>query len=40
MLEMGAEDARAWLAADHDGDGPWQVGPLSTFTQPRQWTAG
>lgn len=40
MLEMGAEDARGWLAADHDGDGPWQIGPLSTFTQPRQWTAG
>jgi NTE family protein len=40
LLDMGAEDARAWLEADHDGDGPWQIGPLSTFTQPRQWTAG
>jgi NTE family protein len=40
LLQLGAEDARAWLAAEHDGEGPWQVGPLATFTRPRQWTAG
>lgn len=40
LIEMGIRDARAWLAADHDGDGPWQIGPLGTFTRPRQWTAG
>ncbi len=41
LLEMGASDARAWLAQDHDaGEEPWQIGPLGTFTRPRQWTAG
>ncbi len=40
LLKLGADDARAWLEADHDGDGPWQVAALSTFKRPRQWTAG
>ncbi|MEX2193958.1 MAG: patatin-like phospholipase family protein [Thermoleophilaceae bacterium] len=40
LIEMGRADASAWLAASHDGDGPWQVGPLGTFIRPRQWTAG
>lgn len=40
LLQLGAEDARTWLEADHDGDGPWQIAALSSFTRPRQWTAG
>jgi len=40
LIEMGIADARAWIASEHDGDGPWQIGPLGTFTRPRQWTAG
>lgn len=40
LIEMGRADARAWVEAEHDGDGPWQIGPLGTFTRPRQWTAG
>lgn len=40
LIEMGRADALAWVEAAHDGDGPWQVGPLGTFTRPRQWTAG
>ena len=27
LIDLGREDARAWLAAEHD-DGPWQTGPL------------
>jgi NTE family protein len=27
LIELGREDARQWLAQEHD-DGPWQVGPL------------
>jgi NTE family protein len=40
LLELGAADARAWLEAEHDGDGPWQISALSTLKRPRQWTAG
>lgn len=40
LIEMGRRDARAWLEDDHDGEGPWQIGPLGTFVTPRQWTAG
>jgi NTE family protein len=28
LIELGHADACRWLAAEHDGDGPWQVGPL------------
>ena len=40
LIRMGRNDAQTWLDAEHDGDGPWQIGPLGTFTRPRQWTAG
>jgi NTE family protein len=40
LIEMGQERGRAWLETPHDGDGPWQIGPLQTFVQPRQWTVG
>jgi NTE family protein len=40
LIEVGRRDARAWLDAEHDGDGPWQHGPLEAFTGPRTWTAG
>lgn len=40
LIRLGRLHARAWLDADHDGDGPWQIGPLSAFVRPRQWTAG
>jgi NTE family protein len=40
LLELGAADARAWLAAEHDGEGPWQITALTAFKRPRQWTAG
>lgn len=40
LIAMGRRDARAWLDEPHDGDGPWQIGPLSSFMAPRQWTAG
>jgi NTE family protein len=41
LIALGESDARRWLADPHDtSDGPWQEGPLSTFTLPRQWTAG
>jgi NTE family protein len=41
LTELGRTEARAWLEQEHDADdGPWQVGPLSVFTRPRQWTAG
>ncbi len=40
LIELGQHDARAWLAEDHDDEGPWQDGPLEAFTGPRQWTAG
>ena len=39
LIRMGETDARRWLSDRHD-DGPWQLGPLTTFTMPRQWTAG
>jgi NTE family protein len=39
LVRLGQEDARHWLAESHD-DGPWQVGPLSSFMRPREWTAG
>jgi NTE family protein len=39
LIRMGEADARRWLEEEHE-DGPWQVGPLTTFTMPRQWTAG
>jgi NTE family protein len=40
MLELGAEDARAWFGEEHDGGGPWQIAAMSSFKGPRQWTAG
>jgi NTE family protein len=41
LIALGEGDARRWLAEPHDtGSGPWQEGPLTTFTLPRQWTAG
>ncbi|MFZ0040525.1 MAG: patatin-like phospholipase family protein [Solirubrobacteraceae bacterium] len=40
LIELGADDARAWLEDEHDGDGPWQESSLTTFKRPRQWTAG
>lgn len=40
LIEAGERDARAWLEEEHDGGGPWQIGPLGTFVRPRQWTAG
>jgi len=40
LIRLGQEDARAWLNDLHDGEGPWQHGPLTHFTMPRQWTAG
>jgi NTE family protein len=41
LIAMGGDDARRWLDEPHDmDDGPWQLGPLTTFTMPRQWTAG
>jgi hypothetical protein len=40
LIELGQADARAWFESEHDGDGPWQLGPLGTFTRPREWTAG
>ena len=40
LIRLGQENARSWLSDLHDGDGPWQHGPLTTFTMPRQWTAG
>jgi len=40
LIELGQHDAREWLAAPHDDDGPWQRGPLEAFTGPRAWTAG
>ena len=39
LIALGRDDARRWLAAEHE-DGPWQVGPLASFTRPREWTAG
>ena len=39
LIRMGETDARRWLDDTHD-DGPWQVGPLTTFMMPRAWTAG
>jgi NTE family protein len=39
LVRLGQEDARHWLAEAHE-DGPWQVGPLSSFVRPREWTAG
>ena len=40
LIELGRHDAREWLTAEHDAEGPWQEGPLEAFTGPRQWTAG
>jgi NTE family protein len=41
LIDMGAADAYRWLEEPRDtDDGPWQHGPLTTFTLPRQWTAG
>jgi NTE family protein len=40
LIRVGREDAQRWLAADHDGGGPWRLGPLDVLIQPRQWTAG
>jgi NTE family protein len=41
LIEMGRRDAERWIVGTHDmDDGPWQEGPLGTFVQPRQWTAG
>ena len=40
LITMGRDDAMVWLESEHDGEGPWQIGPLGTFTRPRQWTAG
>ncbi len=40
LIELGQDDAQAWLSAEHDCEGPWQQGPLEAFTGPRQWTAG
>ena len=40
LIELGQRDARAWLDEAHDDEGPWQLGPLGTFTRPREWTAG
>jgi NTE family protein len=40
LIQRGQQDARAWLDAEHDADGPWQQGPLEAFTGPRQWTVG
>jgi NTE family protein len=33
LIELGREDARAWIAKRHDGGGIWQVGPLDTFVE-------
>jgi NTE family protein len=40
LIRLGREDADRWLAATHDGDGPWRLSPLDALTAPRQWTAG
>lgn len=40
LIDMGQRDARNWLAASHDGEGPWRLRPLTMLTLPRQWTAG
>jgi NTE family protein len=41
LIALGESDALRWLSEPHDtGEGPWQEGPLTTFTLPRQWTAG
>jgi NTE family protein len=28
LIELGREDARRWLDARHDFEGPWQIGPV------------
>jgi NTE family protein len=40
LIDLGRQDTRRWLAEAHDGEGPWQIGPLSSLVLPRQWTAG
>jgi NTE family protein len=40
LITIGREDARAWLAQEHDGGGPWRLSALDALTMPRQWTAG
>jgi NTE family protein len=40
LIRIGREDAQRWLAAEHDGGGPWRLSPLDVLTRPRQWTAG
>lgn len=39
LVRLGQDDAREWLAGTHE-NGPWQIGPLSSFVRPREWTAG
>lgn len=33
LIEMGAQDAEAWLNAPPGADEPWQIDPLDAFTQ-------
>jgi len=33
LIELGRADAMRWLAEEHDGGGPWQIGPLETFVR-------
>jgi hypothetical protein len=40
LIELGAADAKRWLAGKHDGGGPWRLSPLEMLMLPRQWTAG
>ena len=40
LIQLGEQDARAWLDSPHDHEAPWQLGPLGTFVRPREWTAG
>jgi hypothetical protein len=34
LIELGAADARAWLAAPPGPDQPWQLAPLDAFVEP------
>lgn len=40
LISLGRDDAKQWLAGNHDGGGPWRISPLDTLMTPRQWTAG
>jgi NTE family protein len=28
LIDLGRQDARRWLDAEHDYEGPWQIGPI------------